>query len=277
MGTRLPLSARPARPYLTSSWPRSARGALRRARGAFGFIAIFLLWYTITAAGWVKPIALASPAATFDVLVLGLRNHTLLGAVAVSLGRLLLSVIVAGALGIVFGVAVGISRRFALFVEPLAGFFNAISGIVWLPLAIVWFGLSWKTVLFVIGNSVFFVVFFNTLVGIRAVPRLYEQAVLTLGASPWQMLCDVLLPGALPGIIAGARLGLGFGWRALIAAEMVAATQGLGFMIFSAAQYLRTDVILAGILVIGVVAFILDTIVIGPIERATVVRWGMYN
>jgi len=132
-------------------------------------------------------------------------------------------------------------------------------------------------VLFVIGNTVFFILFFNTLVGVRAVPSVYEQAVTTLGASRWRTLVDVLVPGSLPSIITGVRLGLGFGWRALIAAEMVAATQGLGYMIFSAANDLRTDVILAGILVIGVLAFALDALVLAPVERATIMRWGIYQ
>jgi NitT/TauT family transport system permease protein/taurine transport system permease protein len=91
------------------------------------------------------------------------------------------------------------------------------------------------------------------------------------------MLRDVLLPGAFPGIVTGIRLGLGFGWRALIAAELVAVTQGLGFMIFSAANYLRTDIILAGVLVIGVVAIAMDSLILVPIERVTVLRWGMYQ
>jgi NitT/TauT family transport system permease protein/taurine transport system permease protein len=246
-------------------------------RGTISFGVIFVVWYALTASGWVKPLALASPAAVASVLVDGIRDRTLFGHLGASLGRLVLGIVVAGSAGIAMGVAVGISRPLAILVEPLAGFFNAISGIVWLPLAITWFGLTWKTVLFVIGNSVFFTVFFNTLVGVRAVPRLYEQAILTLGASRWRMLRDVLLPGALPGIVTGIRLGLGFGWRALIAAELVAVTQGLGFMIFSAANYLRTDVILAGIFVIGTVAIALDSLILVPIERVTVYRWGMYH
>jgi NitT/TauT family transport system permease protein/taurine transport system permease protein len=227
--------------------------AVALGRGMLSFGVLFAVWYLLTARGWVKPLALASPTAVVNVLI------------------------EAGVAGIVVGVAVGISRTLAVFVEPLAGFFNALSGIVWLPLAITWFGLTWKTVLFVIGNAVFFTVFFNTLVGVRGVPRLYEQAVLTLGASRWQILRDVLVPGALPGIVAGLRLGLGFGWRALIAAELIAVTQGLGFMIFSAANYLRTDIILAGILVIGIVAITMDTLILVPIERATVSRWGLYQ
>ena len=276
MGTGAPLAAgvpagAPAAPA------RVRRFALALVRGGLSFGLLFALWYGLTASGWVKPFALASPAAVGSVLIDGIRDRTLFGHLGASLGRLIVSMIAAGTAGIVAGVAVGISRRLAVLVEPLAGFFNALSGIVWLPLAITWFGLGWQTVLFVIGNAVFFTVFFNTLVGVRGVPRLYEHAVLTLGASRWQTLRDVLLPGALPGIVTGVRLGLGFGWRALIAAELVAVTKGLGYMIFSAANYLRTDVILAGILVIGLVAIAMDALIIVPIERATVHRWGVYQ
>lgn len=246
-------------------------------RGAVSFGALFAVWYALTASGWVKPLALASPTAVWSVLVDGIRDRSLFGHLGASLGRLALGVVVAGSVGVVAGVAVGISRRLAVLVEPLAGFFNAISGIVWLPLAITWFGLSWQTVLFVIGNSVFFTVFFNTLVGVRAVPRLYEQAILTLGASRWRTVRDVLVPGALPSIVTGVRLGLGFGWRALIAAELVAVTKGLGYMIYSAGNYLRTDIILAGIIVIGAVALSMDALILVPIERATVQRWGLYQ
>lgn len=249
----------------------------KKLRGLLGFVLLFAIWQAITSSGLVKPIALATPEAVFSVIVSGIADRSLLINTGVSLERLILSVIVASSVGIVLGVAVGISRRFGSFVEPLAAFFNAISGIVWLPLAITWFGLTWKMLLFVIANSVFFIIFFNTLLGIRTVPRVYEQAVFTLGASRWRAILDVLVPGALPGIISGLRLGLGFGWRALIAAELVGATQGLGFMIYSAAQYLRTDVILAGIVVIGAIAYALDALLLGPLERATVERWGVYQ
>jgi NitT/TauT family transport system permease protein/taurine transport system permease protein len=247
------------------------------ARGLIGFVVLFIAWQAATSLHLVTPVALASPEAVWSALAAGFADRTLPVNIAVSLGRLLLSVAVAGTLGIALGIAVGISRTLATFLEPLAAFFNAISGIIWLPLAVVWFGLSWKMLLFVIANSVFFIVFFNTLVGIRSVPRVYEQAVFTLGASRWRTIVDVLVPAALPGIIGGLRLGMGFGWRALIAAELVGATQGLGFMIYSAAQYLRTDVILAGILIIGVIAYALDAFLLGPLERTTVERWGLYQ
>lgn len=271
MGTRSPLAV----PLFVSSRPTLWRPS--RLRGLIGFVILFVLWQAATSFGIVKPIALASPEAVYGALVAGIADHTLLVNIEVSLERLLVSVLIAGTLGIALGVAVGISRPLAIFFEPLAGFFNAISGIVWLPLAITWFGLSWKMLVFVIANSVFFIVFFSTLVGVRAVPLVYEQATFVLGASRWRAITDVLVPGALPGIISGLRLGLGFGWRALIAAELVGATQGLGFMIYSAAQYLRTDIILAGILVIGAIAYSLDAFLLGPLERMTVQRWGIYQ
>ena len=277
MGTGLPVTA-PRAPLAVASRPMwAARAGMPLVRGMISFGALFAVWYALTAGGWVKPFALASPVAVAGVLADGIRDRTLLGHLGISLARLVVGMAVAGSAGIALGMLVGISRALAIFVEPLAGFFNALSGIVWLPLAITWFGLTWKTVLFVIANGIFFTVFFNTLVGVRSVPRLYEHAILTLGASRWRMLRDVLFPGAFPGIVTGIRLGLGFGWRALIAAELVAVTQGLGFMIFSAANYLRTDIILAGILVIGIVAIAMDSLILVPIERATVLRWGMYQ
>ena len=277
MGTGLPVAAPPSAAPAPARPLWAARAGMSLLRGAVSFGALFAVWYALTASGWVKPLALASPTAVWSVLVDGIRDRSLFGHLGASLGRLALGVVVAGSVGVVAGVAVGISRRLAVLVEPLAGFFNAISGIVWLPLAITWFGLSWQTVLFVIGNSVFFTVFFNTLVGVRAVPRLYEQAILTLGASRWRTVRDVLVPGALPSIVTGVRLGLGFGWRALIAAELVAVTKGLGYMIYSAGNYLRTDIILAGIIVIGAVALSMDALILVPIERATVQRWGLYQ
>ncbi len=262
------------RPGLRGAW--TAYGILSTlGPGVVSFGALFALWYLLTAEGWVHPLALAQPTAVARVLLESLHDRSLFGHIAVSLGRLSSSMLGAGLVGIVCGIAMGMNRRLATFFEPLASFFTALSGIVWLPLAITWFGLTWRTVLFVISNSIFFIVFFNTLVGIRSVPRIYEQAILTLGGSSRGVLVDVLIPGALPSIVTGLRMALGFGWRALIAAEMVAVTQGLGFMIFNATNYLRTDIILAGILVIGVVAIILDSVILVPLERLTILRWRM--
>ena len=203
------------------------------------------------------------------------RSGQLLTDVLASLWRLLLG----ASLGIVTGVAAGfltgLNRPFAEFLNPLLVFFNAISGIVWLPLMIGWLGIGTALAVFLIWNSVFFIVFQNTVLGVQLVPAALEQSVATLGAGRWETIRSVTFPGALPYILSGVRSGLGFGWRALIAAELVGATTGLGKMIFNAADFSRSDIIIAGCLIIGLIAMAMDRWLLLPIERRTVQRWGM--
>jgi NitT/TauT family transport system permease protein/taurine transport system permease protein len=195
--------------------------------------------------------------------------------IGASLGRLLLGVVVSVPLAVAGGVVVGLNRRLAAVLEPITGFFNALSGIAWLPLAVTWFGLGWASVTFIMFNTIFFLVFFNTLVGVRTVPRLLESAVRTLGGSRRHVILQVLIPGAMPSIVTGIRLSIGFGWRALIAAEMIATTTGLGFLIFNAQNFHQTDAILVGIITIGILWLATDRLVLRPIERWTIERWGM--
>ena len=162
----------------------------------------------------------------------------------------------------------------ARMVEPVVSFFMAISGIVWLPIAIVWFGLGTSTVVFIIWNSVFFLIFANTVLGVRSVAAVLEDGVRTLGASRVHVVTRVLVPGALPHILEGLRSGLGFGWRALIAAEIIGATTGLGAMIYQAKEFLRSDIIVTGVIIIAAIGLLLDA-ALGLVERRTVERWGL--
>jgi NitT/TauT family transport system permease protein/taurine transport system permease protein len=175
----------------------------------------------------------------------------------------------------VIGVAAGLSRRIAEFIGPLTTFMNAISGIAWIPLAIAWFGIGTPMVVFIIWNAAFFLVLGNTILGVRLVPRVFEQGLFALGASRFDVIRQVIFPGALPHIVAGLRSGLGFGWRAVIAAELVGATVGLGQWIFVAQEFRRTDIIIAGAFTIGVIGLAMDRGLLAPLERRTVQRWGL--
>ncbi|HEY2135431.1 MAG TPA: ABC transporter permease subunit [Xanthobacteraceae bacterium] len=177
--------------------------------------------------------------------------------------------------GVVAGFVAGLYRGVSEFLNPLVVFFNAISGIVWLPLMIGWLGIGTALAVFVIWNTVFFIVFQNTVLGVQLVPEVLEQGVRALGAGRLETLRSVTLPGALPYILTGIRSGLGFGWRALIAAELVGAPTGLGQMIFAAGDFHRSDIIIAGCLIIGVIAIAMDRWMLYPIERRTVQRWGL--
>jgi taurine transport system permease protein len=195
--------------------------------------------------------------------------------VAASLYRLLLGSLLGLVTGVIGGFIVGLNRKIAETLNPVVVFFNAISGIVWLPLMITWLGIGTALAVFLIWNTVFFIVFQNTALGVQLVSEVYEQGVRSLGGSRWETLRSVTLPGALPYILTGMRTGLGFGWRALIAAELVGAASGLGTMIFDAAEFHRSDIIIAGCLIIGTISIAMDRWLLLPIERRTVQRWGL--
>jgi NitT/TauT family transport system permease protein/taurine transport system permease protein len=249
---------------------------MRRAlRGATPFAVLVGLWALASRLGLVPAIFVPPPDAVARTAWELARDGSLWMNVAASLGRVLVGVVVSVPLAVALGVVVGLNRRLASVVEPIAGFFNALSGIAWLPLAVTWFGLGWISVTFILSNTIFFLVFFNTLIGVRTVPRIFEHAVLTLGGSRWDVIAHVLVPGALPSIVTGIRLSIGFGWRALIAAEMIATNVGLGYMLFVARDFYRTEVIVLGMIVIGALWLLIDRFLLAPLERATIERWGL--
>ena len=248
---------------------------LWRVLPAFPALCLLLLW----AVYWhiERPPPSVIPAVS-DVLVTfweSLLSGSLLTDTLASLARLMGGVTLGVATGIAAGFVAGLHRPVATFLNPLVTFFNAISGIVWLPLVIGWLGVGSALATFLIWNTVFFIVFQNTVLGVQLVPEVLELGVRTLGAGRWETIRSVTLPGASPYILTGIRSGLGFGWRALIAAELVGANTGLGHLIFSGAEYHRADIIIAGCLTIGVIALAMDRWLLVPIERRTVRRWGL--
>lgn len=244
-------------------------------RSALSFAVLLLVWWFLTAFDVVPRTFLPSPVSVGEAFAQDLSNGSLLQNLWISLLRLLATYVVASVLGILVGVAMGLVPNLGRFFRPILSFFNSLSGITWLPLAMAWFGIGELTIAFVIFNSVFFIVAFNTLTGVQAVPKVYEQALLTMGSGRGRLIADALIPGAMPNIITGLRLAMGFGWRALIAVEMVAGAVGMGYMIFNASYVFRQDIILMGILIIGIVALAIDQLLFNPLERRTIERWGL--
>jgi len=192
-----------------------------------------------------------------------------------SLLRLSLGFAVGFGLGFPLGIAMGSNRLIARAFDPLVNFFQAIPGLAWVPLAILWFGLGYKAVTFVIFTNVFFPVCFNTITGVRGIPQVLINSALTCGASYYQVVREILVFGALPSVVTGIRIGMGFGWRALVGGEMIAATSGLGFLIFDARQFLKTDVIIMGMATMGLMWLLMDRFILKPWELRTIERWGM--
>ena len=255
----------------------TARLRLERWIGMVPFAVTLAGWWIVSHEPGVRPATLPRPEAVAAALAGLVARGDLQADILVSLGRIATATLVSIVLGVGLGLLAALNRPLRDLLTPLATFFNSVSGIAWIPLAITWFGLGTAAVTFIIVNAIFFLVFFNTVLGVRSVPRIMEQAVQTLGGGRVALVRDVFLPGALPYIMSGVRSGLGFGWRALIAAELIAATSGLGFLIFDASNFFRTDEILGGILVIGVIWMAMDGLVLRPLERRTILRWGMVS
>lgn len=179
------------------------------------------------------------------------------------------------AIAIPLGVFIGLNKRAYEFSWPILLFFQAIGDIAWLPILLVWFGFGLTTMTFVIVYTVLFPVVLNTVLGIRSAKPELIRAAQSLGASRPRILFEVTLPGALPNIITGLRNGLGYGWRALIAAEIIVGTSGIGFLMFDARRAGSVEEIVVGMIVLGVLWYIVDSWLLAPIERATGQRWGL--
>lgn len=246
-------------------------------RGAIPFAVILCAWALVAHARLVPSIFLPPPGDVVRIAWEMLRDGSLWVHIGASLGRVMLALVISVPVAVALGIFVGLQRWLAPVLEPLAAFFNALSGIAWLPLAVTWFGLGWVSVTFILFNTIFFLVFFNTLVGVRTIPRVLEQAVRTLGGSRRHVILQVLVPGAMPNIVTGIRMSIGFGWRALIAAEMIATSTGLGFLIYNASNFHQSDTILVGILTIGILWLATDRFALQPLERWTVERWGLVS
>jgi taurine transport system permease protein len=238
-------------------------------------IALLFAWEAIVRAFDVNQRVFPGIAPVLRAGVESIQDGSLVRHIGASLGRIALGTFIGVVLAVPLGILMGVSSAVSTFVTPLLRFFSVLAGIAWIPIATLWFGYGFGAITFVIFNAVFFVVAYNTLLGVTSIPMQLRHAAASLGASRWQIFVEVLLPGALPNIVTGVRTGLGFAWRALIAAEMIATNVGLGYMLFVARDFYRTEVIVLGMIVIGVLWLVIDRLLLAPLERATIERWGL--
>ena len=177
-----------------------------------------------------------------------------------SLGRVAVGVGLAVLLGVPFGILIGASARLRSLCMPLVDFVRPIPPLAWVPLAILWFGLGLTSAAYLIFLGAFFPIVLGTCSGVRGVDRLCIDAARLLGAKRWDIWRKVLLPGAMPSIITGIRVGMGIGWMTLVAAEFtgVRSGYGLGYMIMSARDLQRTDEVIAGMSAIGLIGLAVE-------------------
>jgi taurine transport system permease protein len=239
-------------------------------------LALLLAWWGITAAGLVKPLFLPGPAAVFwqfiAVLSDGYVDATLGQHLVASLVRVFSALVASALIAVPIGFAIGLSRIGRGILDPLLEILRPIPPLAYLPLVIIWFGIGEVSKVLVIGIAMLAPIAISTASAVRAISSDYIEAARLLGASEIQVVRRVIFPTVLPNILTGIRIALGAGWSTLVAAELIAATRGVGFMIQSAAQFLVTDVVIMGILVIAGVAFLLETLV--RLAERILVPWG---
>jgi taurine transport system permease protein len=226
-------------------------------------VALLALWWLVARLGWIDSLFLPPPAQVLAQLITiagpqGFMDATLWQHLGASLGRILVALAAAAVFGIAAGIAMGLSPTVRGVLDPLIELYRPVPPLAYLPLMVIWFGIGETAKVLLIYLAIFAPVAMATLAGVQSAQPVRLRAAKALGATRAQVLWHVILPGALPEILTGLRIGLGVGWSTLVAAELIAATRGMGFMVQSAGEFLATDVVLAGILVIAVIAFVLE-------------------
>ncbi|MGJ3443639.1 taurine ABC transporter permease TauC [Pseudomonas sp. Je.1.5.c] len=256
----LPVAGKPTRqskPVIKLRRPLSTRWI-----SALTLTALLALWWLVTAAGWVEPLFLPSPAdilaKAWVLLTQGYMDASLWQHLGASLGRIGLALAAATLTAIPVGIAIGYNRIARGILDPLIEFYRPIPPLAYLPLIVIWCGIGELSKVLLIYLAIFAPIAIATATGVRTVDPAKLRAAQSLGASKAQLIRHVILPSALPDILTGIRIGLGVGWSTLVAAELIAATSGLGFMVQSASQFLVTDVVVLGILLIALIAFALE-------------------
>ena len=246
------------------------------ARNAFPFLVVGGLWELVAHVGGFPPRLFppleAVAAALYRLTVSGILPHH----AGETILRLAAGFALAAIVGVAIGIAMGRSRRAEDVFLPLVSIGAPIPGVAYAPLFLLWFGLGNMSAVLLVAFVSTFPIIFNTWTGVKAVKEIWVRSAQAMGADDRRLLHHVILPGALPYVLTGLRLGLAQAWRILVGVEMLAAVSwGLGWMIFGAREFLNTDVMLAGVAVIGAIGLALEKLVFQRLERYTVVRWGM--
>ena len=237
-------------------------------------VAVLLaLWGVSTNLGWVKPLFLPTPQAVFaqfrDYLTGAANDRPLIEHFVASMLRVFGAFLLACVTAVPVGIAMGVSRIARGIFDPPIEFYRPLPPLAYLPLVIIWFGIDETPKVILIYLACFAPLALAARHGMRAASIEQIHAAYSMGASRWQVIRHVILPAAMPEVLVGMRIAIGFGWTTLVAAEMVAANVGLGQMVLNASNFLRTDIVVMGILVIGVIAYLFD-LLMRRIERALV-------
>lgn len=239
------------------------KGVLEKFAALIGIlislVVIVLVWqFFITP--HMKEIFFPSPLAVTTEGIRLLREGILLHHVGMSAMRVTIGFFIGSLIAIPIGLCMGEIKVIRNILEPYVNFFRSIPPIAYISMAIIWFGIGEESKIFLIVYTTLFSVIINTYFGVSRIPQNRFRAALSLGASRLQLFLYVTIPGSMPFILTGMRIAMGGSFMTIIAAEMIAADEGLGFMIFNARLFMLTDRIFLGIILLGILGMIIDKV-----------------
>ncbi|MDG5789383.1 ABC transporter permease [Evansella sp. AB-P1] len=234
---------------------------LLKSVGIFlGSATVLLIVWQLAALIYQNETLLPGPLVVAQTFQGMLMNGTLIDHTFASLGRILLAWTLAAVVAIPIGVVLGTVPWLERMMRPFIEMIRPISPLAWIPLAILWFGIGLSGKVFIIFIASFFPILLNTISGVQNVNSILVRAAKSFGCSPIQMTLKVVIPAALPTITTGLRISFGSAWMAIIAAEMVASQSGLGYMIINGMEILRSDIVITGMVITGILGFIFDSV-----------------
>ena len=225
-------------------------------------VSLLFLWFLSGVFEWTDPLFLPSPASTWEKFVevvdVGYRNVSLWENIWASLRRVILGFGLGCIFGVPIGLAMGLSNTLRGIFDPIVEFFRPIPPLAFIPLFILWFGIGERPKVLLLFFAAFWIMIIAARSGVLSVKLSKVHAAYSLGASKLQILRHVILPNALPEIFIGMRVALGVCWGTLVAAELIAAQEGLGQMMWVAQKFFLTEIIFFGIILVGIIGVIMD-------------------
>jgi len=236
---------------------------------------LLLVWQLVFEAHIWSPYLLPEPSRVYLALLRYVHNGVLFSSIQTTLQRMLEGFAIAFVIGMVIGVAIGTVRWLDETLGSLVVGMQSLPSISWLPLGILWFGLSEKAIIFIVILGSVWAIAISARDGVRSIPILQRRAAQVFGASRWQTIQYVTLPGMLPSMAQGLKLGWSFSWRSLMAGELIFVSAGLGHLLELGRDTNNMSLVLAIMGVIVAVGLLFDRLVFGPLENWVRTRWGL--
>ncbi|MCX5868459.1 MAG: ABC transporter permease [Proteobacteria bacterium] len=219
---------------------------------------VLLAWELASQRGWVSPQLLPPLEAVGGAFLSLFSSGDLVRHLGISLLRVILGFSLATLVGVSLGMAMGWFRRWRGFFDPLVEILRPIPPMAWIPLAILWMGIGEASKIYIIFYGAFFPIVINTTLGVKSIDENLLKMARSMNLKGWLLFKEVIFPGSLPAVVTGLRIGLGVGWMCLVAAELIAAESGVGYLIEESKELLRTDRVVLGMLLIGALGILSD-------------------